>query len=76
MITEQNTTLPPGKYEKNTRFLPPEGLNVVPIQLINGNVVMSLFAPVWEDYYMDYFFEGSWQFRILKIEKKVKLKEK
>ena len=76
MDTIQNTTPSPIPYEKNTRFLPPEGLNVVPIELMNGNVVMSLFAHVWEDYYMDYFFGGSWHLRILQIEKKSETKVK
>jgi len=64
-LIEAQQPTPPG----DTRYLPPGDLNVLPNILVNGTTVMALFTPVGEDHYIEYYFFGSWHFRILKIEK-------
>ena len=75
LIEEQSTTPSVGNgYDVNARYLPPEDLKVIPKILENGTTVMALFVPVGKDHYMEYYFFGSWHFKILEIKKEIEKK--
>lgn len=74
-IGEQPTTPSVGiGSDMDTRYLPPEGLKVLPNVLVNGTTVMALFTPVGKDHYIEYCFFGSWHFKILEIKKETERK--
>lgn len=60
----------------NTRLLPLEGLKVLPNILENGTTVMALFTPVGKGHYIEYYFFGSWHFKIMKIKKEAEAEGK